>query len=172
MKKSGILLAVLLVIFIMATFGTAEEEKAKKMGKAWSDMENCDFCAKLPKDLMAHMKYEQHRLSNGVMIITTFPPEYKQGFDKASADMAQLGMDMQTGAVDPATVKMCGHCEYYGKMMESGAKFEHVSTSAGEIDLITSDDEKILQMIKTYADNNDKAMVEWQAMKKEKTKME
>ena len=56
--------------------------------------------------------------------------------------------------------------------MESGAKFEHVSTSAGEIDLITSDDEKILQMIKTYADNNDKAMVEWQAMKKEKTKME
>ncbi len=153
MKKIGILIAVLVVIFIMATFGTAED-------KAWFDMENCDFCASMSKDMMDHMTHEQHRISNGVMVLATFPPEYKEEFGIAMAAMEQLGMDIETGKVDVTTVKMCGHCDYYGMMMQKGAKFEHISSDLAEIDLITSDDEEVLKMIMIYADNNDKAMAE------------
>lgn len=159
MKKIGILFAVLIVIFIMATFGTAED-------KAWFDMENCDFCANMSKDMMDHMTHEQHRISNGVMVLATFPPEYKEEFGKAMAAMEQLGMDMGTGKVDVTTVKTCGHCDYYGMMMQKGAKLEHVSSDLAEIDLITSDNAEVVKMIMTYADNNDKAMAEIMEMMK------
>ncbi len=163
MKKLGILFAVLLVVFVMATFGTAED-------KVWFDMKNCDFCAGMSEDMMNHMTHEQHRLTNGVMVLATIPDEYKEEFAKAMVAMEQLGMDMETGKVDPATVKMCGHCEYYGDLMQAGAKMEHVSSGIAEIDLITSDDPEVMKMIMTYADNNDKAMAEMEAMMKEEMK--
>jgi len=157
MKKTKLFVGVILAVVLVASIGLAEDEK-------WFDMGNCDFCKNMSKDLMDHMSFEQHSLSNGVMIITTFPPEYKEELDKATEAMTKLGADMMSGKVDPAKVKMCGHCKYYGKMMEAKAKFEHVSTSVGAIDLITSDDEDVLKMINTYADNNDKAMAEMMQM--------
>ena len=160
MKRFGVLIAVILVMSIIASIGMAED-------KPWFDMKNCAFCSNMSQDLMDHLTYEQHRLSNGVMIITTFPPEYKEEFDKAMAAMQQLGMDLHSGKIDPTTIKICGHCEYYGKMMDAGAKFEHVSTNVGEIDIITSDNPDIQKMIMTYADNNDKAMAEMIEMGKD-----
>lgn len=165
MKKIGILFTVLVVIFIMATFGTAED-------KAWFDMANCDFCSAMSKDMMDNMKHEQHHIDNGLLVMATTKPEYKEELIKAYASMKQLGMDMESGKVDPATVTTCGHCDYYGMMMQKGAKFEHISTDVAEIDLITSNDEKVLQMIKTYADNNDKAMAEMAEMMKHEGHME
>ena len=158
MKKIGILFTVLVVILVMATFGTAED-------KVWFDMENCDFCGSMSKNMMDNMTHEQHRLSNGVMVLATVPPEFKEEFAKSMVAMEQLGKDMESGKVDPTTVKTCGHCDYYGMMMQKGASFEHVSSVLAEIDLITSDDPEVKKMIMTYADNNDQAMAEMMNMK-------
>ncbi|RKX19903.1 MAG: hypothetical protein DRP51_06605 [Candidatus Zixiibacteriota bacterium] len=151
MKKIGILLAVLLVIFIMAAFGIAED-------KAWFDMGNCDFCKHLAADslLMENMVWEQYEISNGLLIVTTVKPEFMESYRLATARMKEIGEAMMAGTV--ADLKTCGHCDYYGMMMQSGAEFEHIETPTGDIDLITSDNEEIIEMIKTYADNNDKAM--------------
>ncbi len=151
MKKIGILFAVLLVVFIMATFGTAED-------KAWFDMVNCDFCKHLATDslLMENMVWEQYEISNGLLVVTTVKPEFMESYKAAAAEMKKLGEAMMAGTA--TDVKTCGHCDYYGMMMQSGAIFEKVETAMGDIELITSDDEKVLKMIKTYADNNDKAM--------------
>jgi len=157
MKKAGVLIGLMLVIFMVASLGIAED-------KGWFDMANCDFCNKMSKELMDNMKYEQHRISNGVLLVTTFKPEFKEEFMQGMKAMEQLGMDMTAGKV--TDVKMCGHCEYYGKLIQAGAHFEHISAGPAEIDLITSDNPEIQKMISIYADNNDKAMAEVSAMEK------
>jgi len=153
MFKTKIVFGLMLVILIAASIGIAED-------KPWFDMGNCDFCSKMSPELMANMQYEQYRISNGLMVLTIVKPEYKDECLKALAAMEQLGKDIQEGKV--TDVKMCGHCEYYGKMMEAGAKMEHISAGPAEIDLITSDDPEVLKMINIYADNNDKAMAEFE----------
>ncbi len=160
MKKIGILFAVLLVIFIMATFGTAED-------KAWFDFVNCDFCKHFTTDslLTKNMVWEQYEISNGLLVVTTVKPEFMESYRAATAEMKKLGEAMMAGTV--TDVKTCGHCDYYGIMMQSGAKFENVETVMGDIDLITTGDEKVLKMIKTYADNNDKAMAAFEEKKPE-----
>ena len=149
MKKIGALITALLLLCLMAVFAETVEEP-------WFDMENCDFCSMMSKELVANMTWDQYDVSNGLLILTRVKPEYKQEYLDAMKKMEQLGLDMMAGK--KTDVKMCRHCQYYGEMMEAGAKFEHIATDVGDIDLITSDNEEILKMIRTYAKNNDEAM--------------
>jgi hypothetical protein len=59
---------------------------------------------------------------------------------------------------------MCGSCEYYGKMMQAGAKFEYVPTKTGVIVLVTSDKPEVVDMIKKDAQRNREEMAKMMAM--------
>jgi len=161
MKKVRQLIIPFLAVLLVAMTVMAGE-------KPWFDMENCDFCKHLMTDphLMENMTWEQYELSNGLMVVTTVKPEYVESFEKAMKEMEKLGTEMAEGK--RTDVKMCGHCEYYGMLMASGAKFENFKTGAGYIDIITSDNPEILKKIRTYAANNDKAMAEWKAEEKKR----
>jgi hypothetical protein len=163
MKRTMALPAIVgVVILIMAAFVFAEEP-------AWFDMEKCEFCRHLTKDpnLMENMTWKHYEISNGLLVVTTVKPEYKESYNKAVAAMQKLGQEMMAGT--KTDVVTCGHCQYYGKMMEAGAKFESVKTDWGDIDLITTDNPETLTMIRQYAKNNDEAMAAMEAEKKKST---
>ncbi len=115
----------------------------------WFDMENCAFCRQLTKDplLLDNMTWELHEISNGVLTVTMVEPEFRASYVEAQKEMKRVGDELAQGKQD---IHMCGHCETYGRLMMSGAKTEHVSTSMGDISLITSDKPELIAMIKQY----------------------
>jgi hypothetical protein len=156
MKKTVIIMAILAVFVSLTAWLNAAEEKP------WFDMKNCDFCKNFLKDpqLLENMTWELHDISNGVLSLTVVTPEprYEHAYQEAMQAMEDLAAEMAKGKTD---VKMCGSCEFYGKLMMSGARFEHVHTCAGDVMLITSDKPEVLSMIREYADRTRKAMAEF-----------
>jgi len=78
--------------------------------------------------------------------------------------MEAVGQEWAKGNPD---IKLCGQCEFYGKLMTSGAKFEYLSTSAGDIVLITSDKPETVSMIKEYGKRNREELAKQVEPKKE-----
>jgi hypothetical protein len=144
MKAASILVALALVFWALPA--VAQE-------KPWFDMQNCDFCKFLVKDsnLLKNMLWEHHDLSNGLLVVTAVKPESKAAYEEAMAGMAKMGEEMAKGKTD---VKMCGHCEYFGKLMMSGVKIENIATSVGDITLMTTDNPETLKMICEYGRRN------------------
>jgi len=155
MKAGSILVALALVILALPV--VAQE-------KPWFDMPNCDFCRFLIQDtnLMKNMIWEHHDISNGLLTVTAVKPEFKDSYEAAKAGMAALGEEMAKGKTD---VKMCGHCEYYGKLMMSGVKMENLVTGVGEINLMTTDNPETLKMICEYGRRNKEEMAKLTAPK-------
>ena len=159
MKKLVVLVLLLAAISVIAV---AVEEEGEV---AWFDMKNCEFCVHMtePPDMMEHMTWELHDISNGVISIGTVEEDYKGHLEKASVAMMALGKAMETGERNPMEVKMCGHCQAYGGLMMAGANIERVNGDAANIEIITSDDPKTLALIKDYAEKTRVAMVEFEA---------
>ncbi len=159
MKKVGLFSAVAIALIVSVTLISAEETP-------WFDMENCSFCRHLLTDphLLDNMTWDQYDIANGLLIVTTVKPEFQASYLKAMTKMEKLGQEMAAGKTD---VKVCGHCQFYGKLLMSGAKFEHVSTAMGEIDLITSDKPEVLKMIREYGQRNREEMAKTEKMEKE-----
>jgi hypothetical protein len=61
---------------------------------------------------------------------------------------------MEKGEVNPMAVKMCGHCQAYGKLAMAGAHLEAVYGDAAEVSLMTSDDPEVVAMIHEFAQRN------------------
>ncbi len=159
MKKIAVLVLLLAAISAIAMAG---EEEGKT---AWFDMKNCEFCVLMtePADMMEHMTWEMHDISNGVVSIGTVEEEYKPHYEKAAAGMMALGEAMEKGERNPMEVKMCGHCQAYGALMAAGVHIERVEGDAANIEIITSDDPEVAAQIKEYADKTRVAMVEFEA---------
>lgn len=122
----------------------------------WFDMENCAFCKSLTEDpeLLAHVTWENHKIQNGSMTITTVDPAYAAAYAKASKAMEDLGTKMTSGEVNPMEVKMCGHCQAFGQLMMAGVRMEKVVGEAAEVMLLTSDDPNIVAMIHEMTDRD------------------
>ena len=143
MRRTALVLVSLALVCWTVSAISAQTEKP------WFDNANCSFCQFLTKDpkLMENMTWEHHDISNGLLVVTTVKPEFKKSYLEAMGGMEKLSQEMMAGKQD---VKLCGHCEYYGKLMMSGAKFEHIAAKAGDIVLITSDNPDVLKMIREY----------------------
>ena len=164
MKKS--LLLVALALFALPRFAVpalAEESMAHKTQSGWFDMENCEFCRNLVKDpgLLPHSTWENFPIENGMMNIFTVAPEYAASMATCAAAMEELGSKLQSGAVNPAKVKMCGHCTAYGELMMAGVKTETVKGNAAEVTLMTSGDPAVVAKIHTMVkrDNEEMALM-------------
>jgi hypothetical protein len=144
-------------VFAVALFFAFSALSAIAQEKPWFDMKNCDFCKHLVEDtmLLPNMTWEHFDISNGAIAITTVKPEYKDKYLKAMAAMEKVGQEMGAGKSD---VKMCGHCEYYGKLVMSGVKMEYIPASAGDIMLMTADKPEVLAMLREYVKRNKEEM--------------
>lgn len=160
-------LAVGLLFLGMAVFASADQEAAPGEAK-WFDMETCAFCKHLAKDpqLMNNMKWEHHDISNGAVTISVVKPEFKKSYSEAQAAMMDVGKKMQAGELNMADVKMCGHCQNYGKLTAMGAKMEHVQGEFAEVVIMTSDKPEVVKEIQGFAQRNRDEMAKMEKAKK------
>jgi len=157
--KTRVLLSSILVVMTMAAVAGAAEH-AMRTESGWFDMANCEFCKNLIEDpgLLPHMTWENHKIANGMIQITTVQPEFAKSYQKCSMAMQTLGGDMMSGKRNPAEVKMCGSCAAFGQMMMAGVKMENVEGQAADVALITSEDPAMVAKIHEYCDRNNKEM--------------
>jgi hypothetical protein len=157
MKHHGVFILAAVIIIMAAGYAAAQE-------KPWFDMTNCSLCKELTKDpkLMDNMTWEHYDLSNGLLVLTTVKPEFKESYLKAQEGMNKVAAQMGQGT----PVQMCGHCQAFGMLMMSGVKMESVSTSAGDIVLMTTDKPEILEQIRAYGNRTRTELAKMEAEKK------
>lgn len=93
------------------------------------------------------MTWENHVLSNGMIEITAVPEEYGKRFKALMGKMEAAGARMMAGEA----VELCNFCQSYGGLMMAGVKMDQVEAKAGHINVITSDDPKVVAMIHEHA---------------------
>jgi len=144
MKKAlGVLLCIG-ALALVAGLAPAEEEH-----QAWFDIENCTFCKNLGQEegLLDNIKWETHMIENGAVTLTQVPAEWEEAFERAEKHMSEAAAKMGSG--EP--VHLCGFCQSYGKLMTSGVKMESFKSDVARVTLMTSTDEKVVQMIHEHA---------------------
>ena len=121
----------------------------------WFDLEGCGMCKHLleDQDLFQHMNWETHRITNGMVEITTFPDGYAERFDALMKKMETSGEKMMAGEKLP----MCNMCKSYGALMQAGADFDQVSMDNGMVGVITSRDPETVAMIHEHVKTTNKA---------------
>jgi hypothetical protein len=149
----------------------AGDEAAHPMGtpSGWFDFENCAFCKNLATDpeLLHHTTWETHAIADGMMTIIAVEPAYAESMARASAAMAKLGADMESGKVNPMATKMCGSCQEYGMLMMAGVTTEQVKGEAAEVMLMTSDDPALVKRLHAMVERNNEEMALMMASGKE-----
>ena len=143
MRKTGVwaLLAVCALWFV-APLPAGEEQ-------AWFDLDNCGICKNFnaEKGLMDAIKWETHKISNGMLTVSTIDPEYKEAFGRAQVATMKTVEKMQGGE----STHLCGFCTSYGALMMSGAQAQEIETEVGKISLITASDEAVVKAIHEHA---------------------
>ena len=157
-------IALLLTVVVLALPVLAGDHPGKS-DSSWFDMEGCEFCKNLTADpeLLHHLTWECHKISNCMLNITTVDPEYADAFATANKAMEKLGSDMMSGAVNPMQVKMCGHCAAFGQLLMAGAEMEVVPGEVAEVSLITSSDPALVTRIHEFTDHNNQEMAAMKA---------
>ena len=143
--------AVLLLLTSVALAGDAP----------WFDMKNCGFCKHLMDDpeLLHHCTWENHKIDNGALIVTTVEDEFLPSFEKAMAAMEETGKKMEAGEMVP----MCGMCQAMGAMFMKGAKYQSINTQHGNVALFTSDNPELITEIHAYVDRTNDEMAKMEA---------
>ncbi|TWT96057.1 hypothetical protein Pla108_31390 [Botrimarina colliarenosi] len=136
-------LAVVLMLAIATTTVAAE----------WFD-EACVCCKPMHENptLKAGMKWETHKLANGLMMVAAAPEGMQDEFEATCEKMHTLAME-----ASPSDLK-CGFCESFGALMQAGAKTEEVSTGIGNVTLLTSDDPAVVKKIHAHSDRTQQEM--------------
>jgi len=126
----------------------------------WFDPENCAFCKTLTEDpsTLKNMKGELHDISNGLAMITTVKPESLASYRKAREEMDKLGQEIMDGKTG---VQVCNHCESYGNLVMTGAKFDNMKTETGEVTIISSEKPELLDSIREFGRRTREAMASW-----------
>ena len=147
------ILILALVAFAVPALAGDPHQHAMKTKSGWFDMENCGFCKNMVKNpgLLEHIQWENHVIANGSLSITVVDPAYAGAYAEAMGAMQALGQSLHSGAVDPATVKMCGHCAAFGELLMAGAHMEEVDGEAADVTLFTSTDPQIVARIHEFA---------------------
>ena len=74
--------------------------------------------------------------------------------------MNDLGMQIQSGEVNPMALEMCGSCQATGMLMMSGVKMERVDGDAAIVTMMTSDDAVVVTKLQEIAKRNTMEMAQ------------
>jgi len=151
-------------LLLLSAAGWAQDAEEKP----WFDLENCGFCKHLMDDpgLLDHCTWENHNIENGMMSVTTVDKEFLPSYRAAAMKMKETSEKMEKGEMVP----MCGMCTAMGSLMMKGAKWEYVETQYGDVQIMTSDNEEVVQELHAFTDktNAELAKMEEAAQVEEK----
>jgi hypothetical protein len=141
MRKS---LLVLLALTFCAGVATAGE------GGDWFDIAGCGMCKNLgaTPGMLDNVAWNHYVIDSGMMSVAVIPGEYSDAWHEAKEAMHAVGQKMMAGE----EMHLCGFCTSMGAILHTGnANMEVVETTAGEVTLITSNDEATVGMIHEHA---------------------
>jgi hypothetical protein len=154
-----------LILLPMAVLALAGVSLQAEEGVKWLDPQNCYFCQPLTETegLMEHVSWENYKIANGIVSVTTYAPEWKDKMKAASA-----AMQKRWAEYDPTKeYHMCGMCRAWTQLPLDKIKMENVEFTGGELSLSTSDDPAIVAKLHEIAD---KTTVEMATMMQEMEK--
>ena len=124
-------------------------------GDGWWDMKNCEMCKPFANDdLMEHVAYEVHNISNGLLMTSSVEEKYKEQFEKAGMEMQKVVNKLVAGE----QVHLCNSCQAMNQMFMKGAKMDEVTTKTGHITIITADTPELVADIHAWADRTNVEM--------------
>ena len=143
--------ALICITTLLVSLAFAANPLQSKSG--WFDFENCAFCKNLSAEagLLEHSTWESHPIKNGLMNIITVEPDYAEAMARAGQNMADLGLKIQAGEVNPMGLQMCQHCQTFGMLMMGGVNMEEVRGDAAVVTLMTSDDAGVVTRLQELA---------------------
>lgn len=148
-------LALVAVAVVAGSYVWAEHQTHEHGDKpGWFDCESCDICKPMAEDpkLMAALKWETHKIKNGMLMVTIVPEEYKEKFAGMCNEMHAKGKELGEGKInDP---QLCGFCQSYGKLMQAGGSEEMIKTAFGNISLFTAEKPATVKMIHEHAERS------------------
>ena len=150
-------LLVLLPLAIVAMIALAVQSEEPAAG-GWLDPAGCYFCQPLTQTegLMEHLTWENHKLKNGMMSVTTYPAEWKEKYKACSVEM-----EKRWSTFDPAKPQhLCGMCSAWMKMPMDKIAWETVEFSGGEIHITNTADPALLAQLHEITDKTRAAMDE------------
>jgi hypothetical protein len=150
-----LILSCLVALAIAGSLVTAEQEQA------WFDIENCALCKNLGNEegLLQNIRWETHLTANGAVTLTQVPAEYEEAFARAQKHIEETASKMGSG--EP--MHLCGFCQSYGMLMMSGVKVESFQGEVARVTLMTSSDDKVVEMIHAHAQKTVDAYKKWLA---------
>lgn len=129
------------------------EHHSDHAGEAgWFDPEHCDICKPMHErpDVMITMKWDAHKIVNGMLMTTSVPEEKKADFYIVIKKMHTQGQGENS--------KLCGFCKGLGEVIEAGARVEEVKTDFGMITVVSATDPVVISKIHAVADRSIKEM--------------
>jgi hypothetical protein len=150
-----------------ASFSQAEQSNSQhdNMMAAMKKCAVCKYMAEKP-ELMKDMTWETHKIDSGMLSLTTVPKETKKEFDAVSAKMMQAIEKVKADMKQGKRVELCEYCAAMGELSRAGAKHQHIETSTGAIDMMTSNNPNVVKKIHALAD---KAIAEQKQMEQQPT---
>jgi len=117
-------------------------------GDPWFDLENCSMCKTMTAEegLMENMVWENYLTADGMMTVTVVDPAYEAAFQKSMLAMQAVGAQLAAGE----EMYLCGFCQSYGGLVMAGADLENFDTAGGFINLISSQDPAVVEMIHAH----------------------
>ena len=150
MRKSVIGVVAMMAVLVVGAVLVAQEETK------WLDPANCYFCQPLTETegLMEAVGWENHKISNGMVTITTYAPEWEEAVKAAGAEM-----EKRWEGYDPtAEHQLCGLCEAWLTVPMDKITIEKVDFNGGELTITTTTDAEVLSQLHEIADKTIAAM--------------
>ncbi len=131
------------LVLAFASTSYAQDNKEKP----FFDMENCTICKCMKNMDMNRIKWETHKIDNGMLMMMVVPEDMKATWATCKKNMDATVTKMESGT----EMEVCRFCTSFGELMESGAKTKELETAVGCITLVTSDDPAVVGKIHTMA---------------------
>jgi len=150
MRRTLIGTIVMIAVLVVGAVLVAQEETK------WLDPANCHFCQPLTETegLLEAVGWENHNISNGIVTITTYAPEWEEAAKAAGAAMEKLWE-----SYDPtAEHHLCGLCEAWLTVPMDKIVMEKVEFNGGELSITTTSDAEVLAQLHEMTDKTIAAM--------------
>ena len=138
--------AVIVVVLAVGSYVWADHHES-----SWFDGANCDLCKSMVhhEDLMHSMKWETHKIKDGMLMTTSVPERHLKTF----RDMCDKREEIENKHIAGAKPQgLCGFCDSMGKLLAKGANLQKIDTQDGRITLVTAKDPATVKMIHQHAE--------------------
>lgn len=131
-------------------------DAAAELAKLMQEMATCEICSSAMDhpQLMDTMKWETHKIDQGMLMVATVPQEHLKEFRALTKQWEAAIEKVKKAGMRGDEVKLCSFCGDMGRLMQAGAKQQDVETANGSITLVTAADADVVKAIHALADKS------------------